>query len=111
MTVGCVLVLLLLCGCSTKKNTLTNRMFHNLTSHFNIYWNGEKILKEGDKQLRDKVKDDYSKVLRVYNYGTQQDGMTMNSVMDRSIEKTAICVQKQSMKFGGRERVKWIDDA
>lgn len=111
MTVGCVLVLLLLCGCSTKKNTLTNRMFHNLTSHFNIYWNGEKILKEGDKQLRDKVKDDYSKVLRVYNYGTQQDGMTMNSVMDRSIEKTAICVQKHSMKFGGRERVKWIDDA
>ena len=86
-------------------------MFHNLTSHYNIYWNGEKILKEGDKQLRDKVKDDYSKVLRVYNYGTQQDGMTMNSVMDRSIEKTAICVQKHSMKFGGRERVKWIDDA
>ena len=86
-------------------------MFHNLTSHYNVYWNGEKSLKDGDKQLRNTVKDDYTKVLRVYNYGTQQDGMSMNSTMDRALEKTAICVQKHSMKFGSRERVRWIDDA
>ena len=108
---GCVIGLLLLSGCSTKKNTLTRRMFHNLTSHYNVYFNGEASLKEGDKQLRTTVKDDYSKVLRVYNYGTQQDGMSMNSMMDRALEKTSICVQKHSMKFGSRERVKWIDDA
>ena len=108
---GCVLGLLLLSGCSTKKNTLTRRMYHNLTSHYNIYWNGEKSLQDGDKQLRSTVKDDYTKVLLVYNYGSQQDGMTMNSTMDRALEKTSICVQKHSMKFGSRERVKWIDDA
>ena len=108
---GCVLGLLLLSGCSTKKNTLTRRMYHNLTSHYNIYWNGEKSLQDGDKQLRSTVKDDYTKVLRVYNYGSQQDGMTMNSTMDRALEKTSICVQKHSMNFGSRERVKWIDDA
>ena len=111
VTIGCVLGLLLLSGCSTKKNTLTRRMYHNLTSHYNIYWNGEKSLNEGDKQLRTTVKDDYSKVLRVCNYGTKQDGMSMNSVMDRALEKTSICVQKHSMVFGSRERVKWIDDA
>ena len=111
MTLGCVLGLLLFSGCSTKKNTLTRRMYHNLTSHYNIYWNGEKSLDEGDKQLRTAVKDDYSKVLRVYNYGTKQDGMSMNSAMDRALEKTSICVQKHSMVFGSRERVKWIDDA
>ena len=111
MTVNCVLGLLLFSGCSTKKNTVTRRMFHNLTSHYNIYWNGEKSLSEGDKQLRTTVKDDYSKVLRVYNYGTKQDGMSMNSTMDRALEKTSICVQKHSMVFGSRERVKWIDDA
>ncbi len=111
MTLGCVMGLLLLSGCSTKKNTLPRRMYHNLTSHYNIYWNGEKSLKDGDKQLRSSVKDDYSQVLRVYNYGTQQDGMGMNSTMDRALEKTSICVQKHSMKFNNRERVKWIDDA
>ena len=103
--------LLLMTGCSTKKNTLTRRMYHNLTSHYNVYFNGEASLKDGDKQLREAVKDDYSKVLRVYNYGTKQNGMSMNSVMDRALEKTSICVQKHSMKFGSRERVRWIDDA
>ena len=105
------MALLLMSGCSTKKNTLTRRMFHNLTSHYNVYWNGEQSLKNGDKQLRTNVKDDYSQVLRVYNYGTKQDGMSLNSTMDRALEKTSICVQKHSMKFNNRERVKWIDDA
>ena len=105
------MALLFLGGCSTKKNTLTRRMFHNLTSHYNVYWNGEQALKEGDEQLKNSVKDDYSKVLRVYNYGTQQDGMSLNSKMDRALEKTSICVQKHSMRFGSRERVRWIDDA
>ena len=105
------MALLFLGGCSTKKNTLTRRMFHNLTSHYNVYWNGEQALKEGDEQLKNSVKDDYSKVLRVYNYGTQQDGMSLNSKMDRALEKTSITVQKHSMKFGSRERVRWIDDA
>ena len=111
MAIGCVIGLLLLSGCSTKKNTLTRRMYHNLTSHYNIYFNGEMALKDGEKQLRSQVKDDYSKVLRVYNYGTQQNGMSMNSTMDRALEKTAICVQRHSMKFGSRERVRYIDDA
>ena len=110
VTVSCVL-LILLSGCSTKKNTLTRRMYHNLTSHYNIYFNGDMAVKDGEKQLRTAVKDDYTKVLRVYNYGTQQNGMAMNSTMDRALEKTAICVQKHSMYFGSRERVKWIDDA
>lgn len=108
---GCLAGLLLLGGCSTKKNTLTRRIHHNLNSHYNVYWNGEKSLKDGDKQLKTVVKDDFSKVLPVYNYGTKANGMSLNSQMDRALEKTSICVQKHSMKFNNRERVKWIDDA
>ena len=111
LALGCMMGLLLMSSCNTKKNTLTRRMYHNLTSHYNVYWNGERSLLDGDKQLRTAVKDDYSQVLRVYNYGTQQNGMSLNSTMDRALEKTSICVQKHSMKFGSRERVRWIDDA
>ena len=103
--------LLLLNGCSTKKNTLTRRAYHNLTSHYNVYWNGQHSLEEGDQQLKNRVKDDYTKVLRVYNYGTKSDAMSLNSQMDRALQKTSVCVQKHSMKFNGKERVKWIDDA
>ena len=102
---------LLLCSCSTKRNTITRRAYHNLTSHYNVYWNGEYSLMEGDKQLKSNVKDDYSQVLRVYNYGTKSEAMALNSQMDRALQKTSICVQKHTMKFNGRERVRWIDDA
>ena len=102
---------LLLGGCSTKKNTFTRRAYHNLTSHYNVFWNGQYSLYEGDQQLKTSVKDDYTKVLRVYNYGTKQEAMALNAKMDRALQKTSICVQKHSMKFNGKERVRWIDDA
>ena len=101
----------MLSGCSTKKNTFTRRAFHNLTSHYNVYWNGEYSLEEGDRQLKQNAKDDYTKILRVYNYGNKSEAMALNSQMDRALQKTSVCVQKHSMKFNGRERVKWIDDA
>ena len=39
------------------------RAYHNLTSHYNVFWNGEYSLYEGDRQLKSNAKDDYSKVL------------------------------------------------
>ena len=102
---------LIIGGCSTKRNTFTRRAYHNLTSHYNVYWNGEHSLQEGDQQLKTTVVDDYTKILRVYNYGTKQEAMALNSQMDRALQKTSVCVQKHSMKFNGKERVKWIDDA
>ena len=102
---------MLLGGCSTKRNTPMRRAYHNLTSHYNVFWNGQYSLYEGDRQLKRNAKDDYSKVLHVFNYGTKSEAMSLNSQMDRAIQKTAICVQKHSMKFNNRERVKWIDDA
>ena len=110
--VAALAVVAVLCfGCSTKKNTFTRRAYHNLTSHYNVYWNGEYSLMEGDKQLKKNAKDDYSKVLPVFNYGTKAEAMALNSQMDRALQKTSVCVQKHSMKFNGKERVKWIDDA
>ena len=103
--------ILLLGGCSTKRNTFTRRAYHNLTSHYNVFWNGQHSLEEGDKQLKDNAVDDYTKILRVYNYGSKQEAMSLNSQMDRALQKTSVCVQKHSMKFNGKERVKWIDDA
>ena len=102
---------LLLSGCSTKKNTFSRRAFHNLTSHYNVYWNGQHSLDEGEQQLKNNAKDDYTKVLRVYNYGSKSEALALNSQMDRALQKTSVCVQKHSMKFNGKERVKWIDDA
>jgi tetratricopeptide (TPR) repeat protein len=98
-------------GCSTKKNTWNRRAYHNLTSHYNVYWNGRESLRTGVADLRKNAKDDYMQVLRVFNYGTQGDAQRQYPNMDRAIEKASIGVQKHSMVFGGKERVQWIDDS
>lgn len=101
----------MLSSCSTKKNKWNRRVYHNMTSHYNVWWNGDQSVKEGEKTLKESVKDDYTTILPVFNYGTKENALALNSQMDRAIEKSSICIQRHSMYFGGKEYVKWIDDA
>ncbi|MBR6437853.1 MAG: tetratricopeptide repeat protein [Bacteroidales bacterium] len=106
-----LLTIIVLASCSTKKNKWNRRFWHNMTSHYNVWWNGNQSLKEGEKTLQETVKDDYTKTLPVFNYGTKQDALGLYQNMDRTIEKDAICVQRHSMRFNNKEYVRWIDDA
>lgn len=105
------LALLIFTSCSTKKNRWNRRVYHNLTSHYNVWWNGNQSVKEGEKALNESVKDDYTTVLPVFNYGSKEDALALNSNMDRAIEKASISIQRHSMYFNGKEYVKWIDDS
>ncbi|MBR4837404.1 MAG: tetratricopeptide repeat protein [Bacteroidales bacterium] len=106
-----ILAIIMLASCSTKKNKWNRRVWHNMTSHYNVWWNGNQSMKEGEKTLRESAKDDYTKTLPVFNYGTKEDALALNSSMDRTIEKDAICIQKHSMRFNNKEYTRWIDDA
>jgi len=106
-----VFAALVLMSCSTKKNTWTRRAWHNMTGHYNVWWNGNESMKEGELALRESVVDDYTKTLPMFNYGTKENATAQNSKFDRTIEKSAICIQKHSMRFNGKEYVRCIDDA
>jgi len=103
-----LLLPVLISSCSTKKNTFTRRAYHNLTAHYNAYWNGNESLKEGAAELRKNAKDNYASVLLVYNYGTESNAQTINPNMDRAIEKASKVIQRHSMFFDKKEQVKWV---
>lgn len=105
------LAALVFVSCSTKKNTWSRRAWHNMTGHYNVWWNGNQSKKEGELALRQSVIDDYTKTLPVFNYGTKENATAQNAKFDRTIEKSAICIQKHSMRFNGKEYVRCIDDA
>lgn len=111
LSIVAVVMLLIANSCSTKKNTWTRRAYHNVTCHYNVYWNGMVSLDEGKVILAGKVKDDYNNILRVYNYGTKQDATALNPKMDRTIKKASIGIQRHSMTFGGAEKIKWVKDS
>ncbi|MDD5508262.1 MAG: tetratricopeptide repeat protein [Bacteroidales bacterium] len=105
------LLVLLLASCSTKKNTMTRRLYHNLTAHYNAYWNGRQSIREGEAELHRTVKDNYTFILPVFNYGTKEQAVAINPQMDRAIEKGSKVIQKHSMFFNNKEYVQWIDDS
>jgi len=107
-TLVCLTGILMVTSCSTKKNTWTRRAYHNVTCHYNVYWNGKNALKEGEENLQQNVVNNYNEILRVYNYGTKQDAQKLNPKMDRAIKKASIGIQKHSMYFGGQEWVKYV---
>lgn len=111
ISIVALMLVLVVNSCSTKKNTWTRRAYHNVTCHYNVYWNGMVSLDEGKVLLSEKVIDDYNNILRVYNYGTKQDATTLNPKMDRTIKKASIGIQRHSMTFGGEEKVKWVKDS
>ncbi len=106
-----VLALFIFIACSTKKNTFSRRAFHNMTAHYNVYWNGKEAMLEAEKELEKMVDDNFNVTLPVYNFGTQAEATTLNPLLDRAIEKGSKTILRHSMEFGGKEYVKWIDDA
>jgi tetratricopeptide (TPR) repeat protein len=97
-------------SCSTKKNTFTSRTYHNLTTHYNIYWNGNESYKAGRNALEENASDNYNIILPVYNFGTPDDARKIYSSMDRAIEKAGTAIPRHSLYFKNVEYNRWIKD-
>ncbi len=106
-----MLLIFVMVSCSTKKNTFTRRIYHNLTSHYNVYWNGKEAMIEAEKDLKLAIKDNFNLIIPMFNYGTEAESKAVTPLLDRAIEKGSKTILKHSMRFGGVERVNWIDDA
>jgi tetratricopeptide (TPR) repeat protein len=122
-------VFLLIVGtsCSTTKNTSTTRAYHNLTAHYNVYFNANESLKSGIRKLK-KNNEDYSRLLPVFRYEDKSALSALSSEMDITITKCAKTIKSHSItvkpKFDKKtltqkekqflakpEYCKWIDDA
>lgn len=58
-----LVILITFTACSTRKNTFTNRAYHNLTSWFNALFNGQEAMDKELNQMKASYKDDYWEVL------------------------------------------------
>jgi len=97
-------------GCSTKKNKWANRTFHNITSKYNGYFNGEETLKEGVAMLQTSHVDNYFKVLPVYEFGTIENSKAIIPLTDKAVKKASVVISRHSMMIRGKEYCKYIDD-
>lgn len=99
-----VFLILLLPSCSLttlnlKKNTWAARTYHHTTSRFNAYFNGNEAFEEGVEKISKSNKDDYTRVLRVFEDKDHETYSAANADMDYAIEKANKIIQLHSIKL------------
>ncbi len=103
--------LLSIYSCSRKSKGWTNRTYHNITAHYNAYFNGYESYKEGEATLKSSIKENYLKVLPVFPLPSKESAITSSPQMDRAIEKAAKVIKKHSIFIKGVEYCNWVDDS
>jgi len=92
-----ILFVLLISACSTKKNTFISRTYHNLTSHYNAYFNGNEAYRQAIKRINANPYDDYSLVLNVLAILNDEAVKQATADMERAKDKAAIVIKKHSI--------------
>ncbi len=117
-----------LISCSVEKNTSLSRNYHNVISHYNIYFNGTESYKKGLVKAAQSIKNDYNQVLALFLYEDEAVNTAVNADMKRAIDKATKVITfhsitakpkvkegNQSAKdramFEQNEFNKWVDDS
>ncbi len=114
--------------CAPTKNTPIRRGYHNMTSHYNVYFNGNEAYKSGLQSIYSSHDENFTLILPIFVYSDKEAALTSYSDMNRVIEKSEKCVRKHSITVkpnsskkpkndkqkafqNKKEYVRWIDDA
>lgn len=96
--------MVLLSGCSVKKNNIFSRNYHQLTTRYNVYFNGNQALKAGEKNMETRHKEDYTNLLPVFVSNDDQTRGLCSSDMDYATEKAVKAIDKHSITVKPRRR-------
>lgn len=91
-------------ACSSEKNTITSKVYHNVTAHYNGYWYAnEEIRKIEETILRNQV-DDYNAVLKLYPTFDSALAKSYDEEIQEAIKMASIAIQRHPNS-------NWVDDA
>jgi tetratricopeptide (TPR) repeat protein len=117
----------IMASCSTKKNTLTTRAYHNLSARYNVYFNAMESFKAGLQRIDQAIPDDYTRTLPVFKSTLPEAAKSATSEMELAITKCNKLISLHSItkspprksnnserykKFASRgEYNEWVDDS
>lgn len=99
-----LIVILGISSCDKNRDTFLNRSYQNMVAHFNVYFNGEQKLEETRFSLEKVHVDDFSEVLDVFPYGSEDNRKSQSGNMDEVIKKASRVIAERPIS-------KWVDNA
>lgn len=103
-------------SCSTEKDALLNKGYHNMTARYNGYYNARVIIQQELESYRAGYQEDYTEIIPFDLYPTEADAPNFFPPMEDAIERCSKVVVRHSMPSPERvknkknEHCRWIDD-
>ncbi len=105
---------LIVVSCSTKRNTVVSRNYHNITARYNGYYYSNLNIDDGIYKIEKNNKDNFDKLLPVYIYPNNEKAKATFPEFDKAIKKSSFCIQRHTIKDKKGNEVpsagKWIDN-
>jgi len=109
-----IAAVLLFAACSTKKNTVVSRAYHNMTARYNGYYYSCENIDEGFYKIEKANKDNFDKILPVFIYPPGDKAKNTFPEFDKAIKKSSTCIQRHAIKDKKGNEIptsgKWIDN-
>ena len=121
-----LLVLLLLGGCSTQNNTALSRLYHEINSQYNVYFNAKESVKEGLALMDQRIVEDYTHLLPIFPESLPAASQVAVSQMEYAVQKCQKLIATHSITKSPKRKTnksevymafaykseynKWIDD-
>ncbi len=98
-------------SCSTKKKrkkkddpSAIGKVYHNLTAHYNGYFNANELLKTSYANLNAQYRDNYNQVLPLYKHSAVDNAQSEFASLDEVIKKSSVGIQLHRTS-------RWSDDS
>jgi hypothetical protein len=111
-----IFIVLIAASCSTEKDALINKGYHNMSARYNGYYNAGVIIDEMLDGYRESYQEDYVDVIPLDLYPTELDAPNVFPELEDAIERCSKVIVRHSMpnpelvKNKSNENCKWIDD-
>lgn len=84
-------------SCTNKKNTALHRGWHNMNARYNGYFYSREYLKESVKKVEKANKDDFTKLLPLFVYTTNENAKDYYGDFDKTIKKSSVVIQRHAI--------------
>lgn len=108
-------LVMLLAACSTTKNTIMHRGWHNMNARYNGYFYSRENIKETIKKVEKSNKDDFNKIVPLFVYPDNNTAKNYYADFDKTIKKSSVVIQRHAITTKkSKEEIanacRWIDE-
>ena len=96
--------ILLFSACSTLQNTWLSRHYQEMNTRFNVHFNGQQAYLTGVNQLNAGFKEDFSRILPMYQVSNHTSAKATTPNMDRAIEKSRKAIKTHSIRVKPKKK-------